>query len=144
MTSTGTTAPEVRTGHCLCGSIAYRFEAEPELVVLCHCDDCQRHTGSAYSENVLVTRDAVKIEGTPRSHQTTGTENGHLRDRLFCGECGTPIFTVLHETPDILIVKGGTLDDRSWLTPTAEVWGRRAQPWVEPNPARVRFEGDAK
>ncbi|QRP49929.1 GFA family protein [Amycolatopsis sp. FDAARGOS 1241] len=145
MASTGTTAaPAVRTGHCLCGSIAYRFEAEPELVVLCHCEECQRHTGSAFSENVLVARDAVKIEGTPKSHQTTGTENGHLRDRLFCSDCGTPIFTILHETPGILIVKGGTLDDRSWLAPTAEVWGRRAQPWVEPNPARVRFDGDAK
>lgn len=145
MSSTDTAATSrVRTGHCLCGSISYRFDAEPELVVLCHCDDCQRHTGSAFSENVLVPRDSVEIKGTPRSHQTVGTENGALRDRMFCGDCGTPIFTVLHERPEVLIVKGGTLDDRTGLAPAAEVWWRRAQDWIEPNPARTRFEGDAK
>lgn len=135
---------ESRSGHCLCGAISYRFTAQPETVVLCHCDDCQRHTGSAFSENVLVAREAVEISGTPKSFQTTGTENGQLRDRLFCGDCGTPILTVLHERPDLIIVKGGTLDDRSGLKPGAEVWGRRAQDWVEPDPARPRFDGDAR
>lgn len=132
-----------RTGHCLCGAITYRFDAEPTGVVLCHCDDCQRHTGSAFSQNVLVARDAVKIEGTPQVHHTTGTANGHLRDRLFCGDCGTPIFTILHEHPETLIVKAGTLDDRTGLTPTADVWWRRAQDWLTPHPTRPRFTGDA-
>ncbi|MEV8608010.1 GFA family protein [Amycolatopsis sp. NPDC051373] len=133
-----------RTGHCLCGAISYRFDARPDGVVLCHCDDCQRHTGSAFSENVLVARDAVQIEGTPKVHHTTGTENGHLRDRLFCGECGTPIFTILHERPETLIVKGGTLDDRTGLAPFADVWWRRAQDWLAPHPTRARFDGDAR
>ncbi|MEV6902183.1 GFA family protein [Amycolatopsis sp. NPDC051372] len=102
------------------------------------------HTGSAFSENVLVARDAVQIEGTPKVHHTTGTENGHLRDRLFCGDCGTPIFTILHERPETLIVKGGTLDDRTGLAPSADVWWRRAQDWLAPHPTRARFDGDAR
>ncbi len=132
----------MNSGHCLCGSISYELSAAPKAVVLCHCEECQRHTGSAFSENVLVARDAVRIEGTPRSYQTVGSENGHLRDRFFCGDCGTPIFTVMHERPEILIVKGGTLDDRTGLAPSAEVWWRRAQDWIEPSPTRPRFEGD--
>ncbi|HEY3481528.1 MAG TPA: GFA family protein [Streptomyces sp.] len=134
---------ETRTGHCLCGAVGYRFDGEPEAVVLCHCDDCQRHTGSAFSVNVLVARDAVEIGGTPKSYQTKGTENGELRDRLFCGDCGTPILTILHERPELIIVKGGTLDDRSGLEPAAEVWSRRAQDWLTPDPVRPRFAGDA-
>jgi len=66
-----------------------------------------------------------------------------VRDRLFCGDCGTPIFTIMREHPEILIVKAGTLDDRSDLKPTAEVWTRRAQNWFELSPDRVRFPGDA-
>jgi hypothetical protein len=27
-------------------------------------------------------------------------------------------------------VRGGTLDDRSWLKPTAHFWTRSKQPWV--------------
>lgn len=134
----------MRTGHCLCGAISYRYDVEPELTVLCHCDDCQRHTGSAFSENILVAHDSVEITGIPKVYNTVGTENGQLRDRMFCGDCGTPIFTVMREHPEIVIVKAGTLDDRTDIKPTAEVWGRRAQEWFGPDPNRVRFEGDAK
>lgn len=131
------------TGHCLCGAISYRFDAPAEAVVLCHCDDCQRHTGSAFSVNVLVPRDSVAVNGDVATYHTTGSENGDLRDRQFCRECGTPIFTILHERPEILFVKAGTLDDRTGLNPSAEVWCRREQDWLEPNPARRRFAGDA-
>ncbi|MFI6349432.1 GFA family protein [Streptomyces sp. NPDC050560] len=136
--------PRTRTGHCLCGAISYRFDAQPEAVVLCHCGHCQRHTGSAFSANVLVARDSLDIEGAPRSYRTTGAENGDLRDRLFCGDCGTPILTVLHERPDLMIVKAGTLDDTTGLEPSAEVWRRRAQDWVKPGEGRAQFPGDAK
>ncbi|MFE6758171.1 GFA family protein [Streptomyces sp. NPDC057684] len=138
------TGLSTRTGHCLCGSISYRFDAQPEAVVVCHCAHCQRHTGSAFSVNILVDRDALEIKGTPKSYQTTGVENGNLRDRHFCGTCGTPIFTTLHERRDLMIVKAGTLDDPTGLEPSAEVWLRRAQDWVEPGEHRARFDGDAR
>lgn len=137
-------ARSARTGHCLCGSVSYLFDAQPETVVLCHCAHCQRHSGAAFSVNVLVSRDALEIKGTPKSYRTVGAENGNLRDRLFCGECGTPILTILHERPDLVIVKAGTLDDPTGLEPSAEVWWRRAQDWIEPAPDRTRFDGDAK
>ena len=132
-----------RSGHCLCGTISYRFDSEPEAVVLCHCDDCQRHSGAAFSVNVLVARNTLDINGVPKSYQTIGSENGHLRERLFCGDCGTPIFTVLTERPEVMIIKAGTLHDRTGLDPAAEVWWRRAQDWVVPHPTRPRFDGDA-
>jgi hypothetical protein len=141
-TDTAAVYDGTRTGHCLCGAISYRFDAEPDNVVLCHCDDCQRHSGSAFSVNLFVPRAALKIKGTPKSHQTVGTENGGTSDRMFCGECGTPIFTQIHALPDVVLVKAGTLDDRSGLKPSAEIWWRRAQDWIEPSPDRVRFDGD--
>ena len=133
-----------RSGHCLCGSISYRFDAEPEAVILCHCDDCQRHSGAAFSVNVLVARNMLEITGTPRAYHTIGSENGNLRQRQFCGDCGSPIFTTLAERPDVVIVKAGTLDDRTGLTPSADVWWRKAQGWLAPHPTRPRFDGDAK
>ena len=51
--STTQTTDGHRTGHCLCGAISYTYDGESEAVVLCHCGDCQRHTGSAFS--VMVT-----------------------------------------------------------------------------------------
>jgi hypothetical protein len=142
MSITDTPARAARSGHCLCGAISYRFTGEPEVTVMCHCGQCQRHTGSAFSLNVIVPRAGLEITGTPKSYQTTGAENGHQRDRYFCGDCGTPILTLLHERPDMMIVKGGTLDDPRDLQPAVEIWGRRAQGWVERHASRPRFEGD--
>ena len=132
---------ELHTGHCLCGAVDYSFTAQPEAVVACHCGHCQRHTGSAFSVNVLVPRESLAITGQLKSFQTTGKENGHLRDRYFCGSCGTPVFTLLHENPEVMIVKAGTLDDASWLEPQAHVWWRRRQGWVQAAGVPV-FAGD--
>ena len=87
-------------------------------------------------------RASLEFSGNPKSYQTTGAENGHLRDRLFCGDSGAPILTVLHERPDVIIVKAGTLDDTSGLSPVAEIWWRRSQDWLDPQSTRPRFEGD--
>jgi hypothetical protein len=52
------------------------------------------------------------------------------------------MFTMLAEQPEIAIVKAGTLDDRSGLVPTAELWCRCGHEWVGSSSARARFEGD--
>jgi hypothetical protein len=73
---------------------------------------------------------------------TGRTENGNQRERLFCGDCGSPMLTMLAEQPEIAIVKAGTLDDRSGFAPTAEIWCQSAHEWVDARQTRVRFEGD--
>ena len=35
------------SGSCLCGAVGYEFEAEPAIVVNCHCAACRKATGSA-------------------------------------------------------------------------------------------------
>jgi hypothetical protein len=36
-------------GGCHCGYITYEAEADPEKTTICHCTDCQRLSGSAFS-----------------------------------------------------------------------------------------------
>jgi hypothetical protein len=43
------------TGGCLCGQVRYSTNADPAFVVVCHCKNCQKQTGSAFS--VLVSID---------------------------------------------------------------------------------------
>ena len=48
-------------GGCACGSIRYQLLDKPMFVHCCHCDDCQRLTGSAF--------------GTQRDHRDSGNQN---------------------------------------------------------------------
>jgi hypothetical protein len=41
------------TGSCQCGAIRYEIRAAPQLVYTCHCTECQRPTGSAFSVTSL-------------------------------------------------------------------------------------------
>lgn len=126
MTSSG------MTGRCNCGAMTYRVEGDPLMTVLCHCDVCQRQSGSAFSENVVVDRGAFHMEGaTLATYKTVGTDTGQERERQFCSTCGSHLAALLAEAPQWTIIKAGTLDDRSSLNPGTEIWCESAQPWVD-------------
>ena len=35
-------------GGCFCQSVRYEAVVDPETVAICHCTDCQTHSGAAY------------------------------------------------------------------------------------------------
>jgi hypothetical protein len=129
------------TGHCLCGNVTYRTDAEPLAQALCFCSDCQRQTGTAFSIVIGVPRDAFVVAGdTLSSIETTGEVHGTPTRRHFCSACGSPIFSAVEAQPDLVYVKAGTLDDASWLEPNAEVFTRSAQPWSPHLANAAQFE----
>jgi hypothetical protein len=128
------------SGHCLCGNVTYSADAEPMAVALCHCEDCQRQSGAAFSINVLIDRAALQIDGdSQRSFETIGADTGQPRERIFCSTCGSPLITVLAEAENMAIIKAGTLDDKSWLTPQIEVFADYEHSWVKAGSERSRF-----
>src|SRR5687768_15734380 len=36
-------------GSCLCGGVRYESAAEPLMTAVCHCENCQRQSGTAFS-----------------------------------------------------------------------------------------------
>ena len=118
-------------GRCLCGKVTYHCDAEPMTTLLCHCTDCQRQTGTAFSIVVGVERDALHVDGdTVSSFTTVGEDTGEAVHRQFCTACGSPIVSLPDATPDLAFIKAGTLNDRSWLEPEMEIWCRSAHPYV--------------
>ena len=104
---------------------------EPGPAMNCHCTDCQRQTGSAFSTFLTVPKAAFHVEGeTLSSYTTVGDETGKTTIRHFCTACGSP---------DTVCIKAGTLDDRSWVAPQIDVWCDSAQPWVTADGERPRF-----
>jgi hypothetical protein len=121
-------------GHCLCGKVSYQSDGEPVATLLCHCTDCQRQSGAAFSIVVGVQADSFHVEGdTLSSFTTIGEDTEQPVHRQFCSACGSPIISVAEATPDMVWIKAGTLNDRSWLEPEMEIWARSKHPYVIPD-----------
>src|SRR5687767_3885310 len=117
-------------GGCNCGAIRYRIEAEPVAVAQCHCRNCQRQSGSAFSVNLLVPSAAVRTEGELKTYEDRDTESGRPVLRRFCGDCGSPIYSMTTPDNGMVVVKAGTLDDPSEVTPGISLWTDSKWPWV--------------
>jgi hypothetical protein len=116
-------------GGCLCGAVRYRTAAEPVLVGICHCRDCQKFTGSAFGFIVGLPRAALAISGAVKRF-TKPADSGRPIVRQFCPECGSSIAEESAARPDLLIINGGTLDDPNSVTPATEIYCDRALSWV--------------
>jgi len=108
----------MRTGGCLCGAVRYRVDGEPTHVGRCHCADCRKESGSAFTIYGQWPLDAFELEG----------ELAEYEGRGFCARCGSRIADVYDEGVEIRL---GSLDDPPFnLRPEAEVWIKRREPWL--------------
>lgn len=117
------------SGGCLCGAVTYSTEAEPAMIVVCHCKDCQKQSGSPFSVNVLVPNTEVEMAGETLSQYVINGDSGQTVTRNFCSRCGSPLSTVMDAFGGLAAIKSGTLTDSSWVKPTIQIWCESKQTW---------------
>ncbi len=131
-----------KTGKCLCGQVSYELNAQPMVTAVCHCKNCQRQAGSAFSVVVVAPSSGVEITGELKTYEDTADSGARL-ERQFCPNCGSAMFSRQPSSPETIIIKAGTLDDTNWLKPVAHVWCASAQPWVDIPAGVASFPGNA-
>jgi hypothetical protein len=119
-----------RIAHCSCGSLRVGATGEPTAVVACHCLECQRRTGAAFSVGVFFEKAQVRAEGASKVYTRDGQEGRKVRFR-FCPECGTTVYWEADFRPDLTGVAFGTFADASFPAPMLSVWEQTRHPWVE-------------
>ena len=118
------------TGGCSCGAIRYEIASFPLLLYTCNCTNCQRISGSAFALNMPVATKGFRIvRGEPRGWHHKSPSGAEVTS-WFCGECGARIYGERKSHPESINLRAGTLDETSWLRPTAHFWTRSKQPWV--------------
>jgi hypothetical protein len=129
-------------GACYCGAVAYEAEVQPGTVTVCHCADCQAHSGSAFRANIPAPADGFRlVRGTPRAFIKTAA-SGNKRVLAFCGDCGSSLYACAVENPQTYSLRIGTLKQRQELgTPQREIWTRRRHSWVTLPDTVTSFEG---
>ncbi|WP_166359428.1 GFA family protein [Pseudomonas akapageensis] len=117
-------------GSCLCGGIHYSSHLQPLSTAVCHCSDCQKQSGSAFSVNLLMPADGFKVEGASLGCYTKAGGSGLPVKRYFCTGCGSALYSDIATMPGVLAVKAGTLAYPASATPNLHLWCASAQPWV--------------
>jgi hypothetical protein len=117
-------------GGCLCGQVRYHAETEPLFQAVCHCKNCQKQAGTAFSVIVGVPENALQVSGETATYEDT-SDRGTIVKRVFCPRCGSPILSAPVARPGMLVLKAGTLDDTSWLDPKVHVWTESAMAFVK-------------
>lgn len=124
-------AQDAMTGRCNCGAVTWRIDGAPLAVAACHCTNCRAQSGAAYSVNIVAKSREVTLEGPFKTFEDKTTASGQPVMRQFCGECGSPIRSVITANPAVVAIKAGTADEAGSFAPTIHVWTQSKLSWVE-------------
>ncbi|MGP9568411.1 GFA family protein [Halomonas sp. AOP5-B2-8] len=127
-----------RTGGCLCGDIRYRLAGNPVISRMCWCRDCQ-YISSNGTVNAIFPTSSIEIEGNPAEYISIADSGNHVR-RRFCPKCGSHLFADNTGRLGMTVVRVGTLDDPSSVTPVASIWSSSAPKWAYLSPELQRVE----
>ena len=129
------------TGGCLCGAIRYTVSVPVTGLRACHCTHCQKASGTGESVNAVIPRSAFTLtQGTPRRYDDRA-DSGRTLPRYFCGDCGSPLYTHRETTPEILVLRAGSLDHPAGLKITMHIWTASARSWSWIDPATEQHPG---
>lgn len=118
-------------GGCFCGYVTYEAEIDPDIVVVCHCTDCQRHAATAYGVVAGVKEGTFELKTGILKEFEKIAESGTRRVLSFCPECGTRIYAKpVQGEKGLFGLRTGSITQRDQLTPKRQLWTRSAQSWT--------------
>jgi hypothetical protein len=135
-----------RKAECACGRLHVTVENEPIAVVTCHCDFCQKRTGSAFQVSAVFSEDGqIAITGESKVYNGleangVGTSSGDDISYHFCPTCGSTVFWTFEGRP-IVVIAVGNFADPDFPTPTAELHSPLRHHWLRPVQGAEQFEG---
>jgi len=120
-----------RSGSCLCGGVQFVVTGDPMRTGLCHCKDCRKTSGSAFSAFAVWPLAAFETNGIVNSYG----------GRSFCPTCGSRVSSVGDDEVEVMV---GSLDlaPTEGLKPAYELWIGRREHWLQPLPEAQQFEND--
>ena len=128
-----------RTGSCMCGKVHYEVPRDMKTAAKCHCQMCQKSTGTSNFTAAVYGTDELKLAGDLKSYTYT-SDAGNSVTHHFCPNCGSKIF-ITNPTafPGLALVFAGSLDDSHDLVPQFVVFNKRRPAWDSDNPDIPHF-----
>jgi hypothetical protein len=134
-----------RCGGCVCGAARFKTTGEPLRVTICHCNWCQRRTGSAFGVEVVFDAGQVELAGSEiTQYRHLSDESGRWLDIQFCGRCGSNLGFTLEAAPGLRTLPAGAFDDPGWIKADRytfrHVYLRSRREWADLSPLVETYE----
>jgi hypothetical protein len=133
-----------RIAQCACGGISATAEGEPRFVVLCHCIQCQRRTGSPFGVGAYFHKEDVRLAGTPKPYRRMVEGTERTLTNYFCPDCGSTVYWTLDLRPQHIGIALGSFADSSFGPPTRSVWTEHKHEWITLPPDMPAFPQQAR
>lgn len=95
-------------GKCLCGEVTFAVSGAISSIIHCHCSLCRKSTGTAYATNGFVDTANFAIVSGQQKLSTYAFKPG--RNRYFCANCGSPVYSSNAQDPTRIRVRLGLFD----------------------------------
>lgn len=129
-----------RTAGCHCGDLRIECAGEPRKISMCHCRDCQRRTGSAFSVAVFYERERVQVASGASETYERPSASGFPVTFHFCDRCGSNVYWEPARLPELIGVAIGAFADPDFPRPEQSVWTRDKHGWFDLPGEIAQFE----
>lgn len=115
---------------CHCKQLTYRYNGQPACCYTCHCTDCQRASGSAFTSNMIVDHADISLVSGYASENCYTHKNDQLQV-THCRSCATDLFLFFKSRPTTATILTGTFLQQQWFSPVAHIWTRSTVSWLK-------------
>jgi len=114
---------------CSCGKLKAVVNGDPLRIAICHCEACQKRTGSVFSAQARFNRPDVVVSG-PSSVFERKADSGNVLKFHFCPACGATVYYFNTAWPDAIGIPLGAFADPAFPMPRFSVYERTKHKWL--------------
>jgi len=126
-------------GSCLCGAVQFTVTGDFQSFFLCHCQHCQKDTGSAHAANLFSTSATLKWDRGAEQVKVFNLPNSR-HCKSFCRECGSALPTRQMDG-QLLVVPAGSLDNSLSMRPNAHLFMASKADWDHDLESVTKLDG---
>lgn len=120
----------MRTGKCQCGEVRFESVGKPLGLYICHCQECQKQSSSAYGISLDVLRAYFRVTHGTVKYWNRAADSGAKIKCAFCPVCGSRLWHESNSSSKVISIKGGSLDQPIDVSNAIHVWVSRKLPGI--------------
>jgi len=131
------TVNDILKGSCLCGAVSYSVTHQPTQFYFCHCEQCQKVTGSGFAANMIAPVDSIYWQ-SGEELLTHFEHPSRAFSKTFCSLCGSGV-PHINKSKTSLVIPAGSLDEIPDIKPNANLFVSETAAWLDVGLSAKRF-----